>query len=165
MIEQIANSIICWSIIVLALFCYQQLFHQYLLLGNSNGADTGAEHTQHEFTSILIGALPLLGLFGTIVGLLECFAGIASQGANSQLMSSGISDALLTTQLGLVCAVPAWLLQAWVRSKAETKTLLSAENTVVNSKINTQDAANTPMFNSADNSINDANYSTVVKAA
>lgn len=79
-----------------------------------------ANHTiKHDFTAVLIGALPLLGLLGTITGLLDCFAGIANQGADGSQISAGIGDALLTTQLGLVCAIPAWLLQAWVKSVAE----------------------------------------------
>ncbi|TYK64984.1 MotA/TolQ/ExbB proton channel family protein [Colwellia echini] len=147
MIEQIANSTICWVILLLALFTYQQLFLQYLTIASStvcnkmstNANNSAIQHNcysqyQHEFTSILIGALPLLGLLGTIVGLLQCFAGIASQGANSQVMSAGISDALLTTQLGLVCAVPAWLLQAWVRTQIQNKLRLTAENTLTNNQ-------------------------------
>ncbi|MBU2871693.1 MotA/TolQ/ExbB proton channel family protein [Colwellia sp. E2M01] len=163
MIEQIANSIICWSIIALALYCYQQLFHQYLML-NQAEANNSSEHSQHEFTSILIGALPLLGLLGTIVGLLECFAGIASQGANSQLMSSGISDALLTTQLGLVCAVPGWLLQSWVRAQVQAKDRLQAENTVINSDNKASNAQNKPTIATTKNDAANTDYSAVEAA-
>ena len=58
----------------------------------------------------------MLGLFGTIVGLLECFIGMASDGVSSELVSGGIGDALLTTQLGITCAIPAWLLHAYVKA-------------------------------------------------
>ena len=123
MIEQIVNSVICWAILLLALVCYQQLWCQYLTHFETvqpqnndslSGASTG---NNFAFTGILIGALPLLGLLGTIAGLLECFAGIANEGASSELVSAGIAKALLTTQLGLVCAIPGWLLQSWVQSK------------------------------------------------
>ena len=119
MIAQIADSWVCWAILGLALFCYQQLWQQYLL---SQDADPEQYSNEQHFCAILIGALPLLGLLGTIVGLLECFADIAI-GAGSGVMlsggelSGGIGDALLTTQLGLVCALPAWILQGVIRSR------------------------------------------------
>jgi biopolymer transport protein ExbB len=77
-------------------------------------------------TGILIGALPLLGLLGTIIGLLTCFKGIASYGADGALLSGGIADALLTTQLGLVCAIPGWLLQTYIRSRVRGRDTLTA---------------------------------------
>lgn len=128
MIDQITQNALCWAMILLALFCYQQLWLHFLAQ-KSNGSHTLTESSQaikHEFISILIGALPLLGLLGTITGLLDCFAGIANQGADGSQISGGIGKALLTTQLGLVCAIPAWLLQAWVKS-AGAKPIPSAQ--------------------------------------
>lgn len=124
MIEQLTGNWLCWVILMLALLCYQQLWLDYFArraqAKNPENQTTLPvnDYQNHEFASILIGALPLLGLLGTIIGLLECFAGIASQGASSELISSGIADALLTTQLGLVCAIPGWLLQAVMRKPA-----------------------------------------------
>ena len=54
----------------------------------------------------------LLGLLGTISGLLDTFHAM-SQGAaldQESALSQGIADALWTTQLGLVIAIPAWLM-------------------------------------------------------
>ena len=125
MIEQIINSVICWAILLLALVCYQQLWCQYFtrfeaIPAQNNGSmNHSSMRNNFAFTGILIGSLPLLGLFGTIVGLLECFAGIASAGASSELMSSGIGKALFTTQLGLLCAIPGWLLHSWVYSSVK----------------------------------------------
>lgn len=132
MIEQLTHNWLCWAILLLALICYQQLWLDYFAhrsqtrkLGNSGKqqADDGLEREsddsiKREFSGVLIGALPLMGLLGTIIGLLDCFAGIASEGASGELVSGGIADALLTTQLGLVCAIPGWLLQAWVHSSS-----------------------------------------------
>jgi biopolymer transport protein ExbB len=120
MIEQLSHSWLCWVIILLALFCYQQLWLNFLQRAQNERTD---HNLQHEFSTVLISALPLIGLLGTIVGLLECFAGIASSGANSELISSGIGSALLTTQLGLVCAIPGWLLQAWMRLPTQNNAL------------------------------------------
>lgn len=121
MIAQLTDNWVCYAILLLASFCYQQLFQQLLTVkstlacDNSSGSQTLA--TEQHFSSVLIAALPLLGLLGTIIGLLDCFVAMASDGADAQAMSSGIGDALFTTQLGLVCAIPAWILQAVVRAR------------------------------------------------
>ena len=112
MINELFSNWVCWAIALLAIACYQQLFVKFLQLKTNAYAD---DASQEDFILILIGALPLLGLLGTIIGLLACFAGIATQGASGALLSGGISDALLTTQMGLVCAVPAWLLHNLLR--------------------------------------------------
>ncbi len=53
---------------------------------------------------------PFIGLFGTVIGIVHAFQDIASKGAGFEAVSQGISEALLTTALGLVVAVPA----AWM---------------------------------------------------
>jgi biopolymer transport protein ExbB len=55
----------------------------------------------------LVAAAPLLGLLGTVFGMIETFGVISLKSANvSELMASGISKALITTQCGLVVALP-----------------------------------------------------------
>jgi biopolymer transport protein ExbB len=59
-----------------------------------------------------IGATaPFVGLLGTVVGVINAFAGIGAQGsAGLGAVSQGISEALIETALGLVVAIPAvWL--------------------------------------------------------
>lgn len=50
---------------------------------------------------------PLLGLFGTIVGMIDIFASQGVSGANPAQLAKGISIALHTTRLGLIIAIPA----------------------------------------------------------
>lgn len=109
MFEQLFDNFICWLIILLALFVYQLIWHDILHLKQYKLQRQGY---WHDVSSILTAALPLLGLLGTIIGLLDTFK-VMSQGEN-ELMSEAISNALLTTQLGLVCAIPAWLIQAYL---------------------------------------------------
>ncbi|MDK1286102.1 MotA/TolQ/ExbB proton channel family protein [Pseudoalteromonas umbrosa] len=61
----------------------------------------------------LIASQPLLGLLGTIQGLLDTFEFISIFDALSQqaVMSGGISGALITTKLGLVLAIPSLILR------------------------------------------------------
>lgn len=50
---------------------------------------------------------PLMGLFGTIVGMIEIFASHSAAGTNPEQLAHGISIALNNTGLGLVIAIPA----------------------------------------------------------
>ena len=52
---------------------------------------------------------PLLGLFGTIIGMIDIFASQGVNGANPAQLAQGISIALYTTGLGLIIAIPAMI--------------------------------------------------------
>ncbi len=63
----------------------------------------------------LAGVAPLLGLLGTVSGMIATFDTISSAGTgNPRLLSGGISEALITTQLGLMVAIPLLLSHAWL---------------------------------------------------
>ena len=66
------------------------------------------------FLGVLVAAAPLLGLMGTVAGMLKTFSGLASANGATPIesVSAGISQALVTTQAGLVVAVPAAFLLA-----------------------------------------------------
>lgn len=56
----------------------------------------------------IVGAAPFLGLFGTVTGLITAFRGIATSGGGGLTeVSAGISEALVTTVIGLFVAMPA----------------------------------------------------------
>ena len=120
MFEQLINNPICWFIVVLALFVYQLIFNDILYLRKYQVQRKGY---WQEVSTILTAALPLLGLLGTIIGLLDTFK-VMSLGKN-ELMSEAIGQALLTTQLGLVCAIPAWLMQSYLLNAQRCSTLLT----------------------------------------
>jgi biopolymer transport protein ExbB len=64
---------------------------------------------------------PLLGLLGTVTGMISTFDIITEFGTGDpKLLSGGISIALVTTQLGLIVAIPAVLLATMLNSWAET---------------------------------------------
>ena len=52
---------------------------------------------------------PLMGLFGTIIGMIDIFASQGVSGANPAQLAQGISIALYTTGLGLIIAIPAMI--------------------------------------------------------
>jgi biopolymer transport protein ExbB len=73
------------------------------------------------FLAILISTAPLLGLLGTVAGMLITFSGMAYGNiAPIDTVSTGISRALVTTQAGLVIAIPAAFLLALLKRRTET---------------------------------------------
>lgn len=62
---------------------------------------------------------PLLGLLGTVVGMIQSFLQVAKQNAmgNPELLAEGIGQALVTTAAGLCVAIPALVLYYWFRGK------------------------------------------------
>lgn len=62
---------------------------------------------------------PLLGLFGTVVGMIEIFGATAPSGTNPQALAHGISVALYNTALGLVVAIPALVAYRAYRTRVD----------------------------------------------
>ncbi len=68
---------------------------------------------------LLAGIAPLMGLLGTVTGMIATFQAITAFGSgDAKLMAAGISQALITTVLGLIVAVPLLLLHSWVASRS-----------------------------------------------
>ena len=70
---------------------------------------------------LLAAVAPLLGLLGTVTGMIATFQAITQYGTGDpKMMADGISQALVTTVLGLVAAIPLLFLHSLVaaRSKA-----------------------------------------------
>ena len=62
---------------------------------------------------------PLLGLFGTVIGMIEIFGSQTPQGGNPLVLAHGISIALYNTALGLVVAVPSMIFYRYFRAKVD----------------------------------------------
>lgn len=87
--------------------------------------ETG-RHVVHELERHLntLGTIaavsPLLGLLGTITGLIQVFGTITSQGVgNPAALSGGISEALITTAAGLIVAIPALMFYRYFRGRVD----------------------------------------------
>lgn len=88
--------------------------------------DTG-RHVVHELERFLnaLGTIasmsPLLGLLGTVSGMIRTFNEITDQGVgNPQVLAGGISEALISTAAGLVVAIPAVIAYRFLRSRVES---------------------------------------------
>lgn len=66
---------------------------------------------------------PLLGLFGTVVGMIEIFGAQNAGGSNPAELAHGISVALYNTAFGLIVAVPSMIFYRHFRAKVDSLTL------------------------------------------
>ena len=83
------------------------------------------------FISLTAATAPLLGLLGTVTGMINTFKLITVFGTGDpKRLSSGISEALVTTEYGLIIAVPCLLIFAFLSRKAKG-ILSSMEQTAV----------------------------------
>jgi biopolymer transport protein ExbB len=62
---------------------------------------------------------PLLGLFGTVIGMIEIFGSQSPGGNNPQQLAHGISIALYNTAFGLIIAIPAMIFFRYFRGRVE----------------------------------------------
>jgi biopolymer transport protein ExbB len=65
---------------------------------------------------------PLLGLFGTVVGMIEIFGSQSAVGNSPAVLAHGISVALYNTAFGLIVAIPSMIFYRHVRARVETLT-------------------------------------------
>mgnify|MGYP003642336800 CR=1 FL=1 len=84
-----------------------------------------------RFLAITATAGPLVGLLGTVTGMLATFSGLgATMGVKFTRITDGISEALITTQAGLIVAIPALVLLSLIvqRRRALERGLLRLES-------------------------------------
>lgn len=87
--------------------------------------DTG-RHVAHELERFLntLGTIasisPLLGLLGTVTGIIKAFNALTQGGSSDpRMLSGGIAEALITTAAGLVVAIPALIAYRYLRGKVD----------------------------------------------
>ena len=85
-----------------------------------------ASHVVHEMERFLttLGSVaaiaPLLGLLGTVVGMIKVFSQLQLEGAgNAAALAGGISEALITTAAGLTVAIPALIFHRYFTRRVD----------------------------------------------
>ena len=68
----------------------------------------------------IAAAAPLLGLLGTVVGMIEIFGSQTSSGSNPIQLAHGISIALYNTAFGIAIAIPALIFYRHFRAKVDS---------------------------------------------
>tara|TARA_B110000503_G_scaffold45625_1_gene74602 strand:- start:406 stop:1029 length:624 start_codon:yes stop_codon:yes gene_type:complete len=96
-----------------------------------------ASHVVHDLEKYLnsLGTVaavaPLLGLLGTVVGMIRVFTEITVQGTgNANALAGGISEALITTAAGLSVAIPALVMHRFYTGKIDTIVVTLEQETI-----------------------------------
>jgi biopolymer transport protein ExbB len=72
------------------------------------------------FIAVTAACAPLLGLLGTVTGIISTFKLMTVFGSGDvKMLSSGISEALITTEFGLYIAIPSVMMHAFLSRKAK----------------------------------------------
>ncbi len=71
----------------------------------------------------VVQGAPMLGLLGTVVGMIEAFGRVTEGGgaADPTVLAEGIWIALTTTAMGLTIAIPFYFISVWLESRVETE--------------------------------------------
>ena len=89
----------------------------------------GLEHYLNTLGTIA-GVTPLLGLLGTVIGMIKVFQTIQLQGAGqAQLLAGGISEALITTATGLTIAIPSYFFYRFFKARVSALSLMLEKQT------------------------------------
>ena len=88
--------------------------------------DEAGRHVAHDLERFLttLGtiatAAPLLGLFGTVIGMIEIFGSQSPSGTNPQQLAHGISIALYNTAFGIAISIPSLIFYRHFKNKVDT---------------------------------------------
>jgi biopolymer transport protein ExbB len=96
---------------------------RYVMKEAIEEAGRGVAHDLERFLTTLgtiATAAPLLGLFGTVIGMIEIFGSQSPTGTNPQQLAHGISIALYNTAFGIAIAIPALIFYRHFRSKVDS---------------------------------------------
>ena len=121
----IGFTIMFWKLVVIALFKNKRenLVSEIIIFAKENSQEFKKDSIENfinrkirklEFglntVKIIASIAPLLGLLGTVIGVLESFDSITKSGlGDPSIFSSGISVALITTIAGLIVAIPHYI--------------------------------------------------------
>jgi len=102
-----------------------------LKLSEAIHRETPAFTRHHNVLKIIAVVAPLLGLLGTVVGMIITFQSITLYGTGDpKLMAGGISSALITTVLGLVVAIPTLFAHNYLSEQAKSLTQILEQQAI-----------------------------------
>ncbi|HWD23077.1 MAG TPA: MotA/TolQ/ExbB proton channel family protein [Burkholderiales bacterium] len=96
---------------------------RYVMKEAIEEAGRGVAHQLERFLTTLgtiATAAPLLGLFGTVIGMIEIFGSQSPTGTNPQQLAHGISIALYNTAFGIAISIPSLIFYRHFRNKVDT---------------------------------------------
>lgn len=108
----------------------EKLFILRDVLEGAVAAQVASLRLRMSYLSTIVTVAPLLGLLGTVVGMIQTFNVLAVASGQPNAVTGGVGEALISTAAGLVVAITAMLLHSYFSEWLET--MISDMETVVN---------------------------------
>ena len=126
------TSIVVWAIFLMAFIAYATLINLCFFMRMDKSWYEKSSFW-HGPLKDMLSSLPLLGLLGTITGLLDTFfrMSVEKSFAMQEIISGGIAEALFTTELGLITVIPGLLMLNFLQRK-KTKWEIQLANEIIN---------------------------------
>lgn len=126
------TSVVVWAIFFMAFVAYAILINLCFFLVQDKRWYEKASLWISPIKDML-SSLPLLGLLGTITGLLDTFfrMSVEQSFALQEIISGGIAEALFTTELGLVTVIPGLLMLNYLQRR-KNKWDIKLANEIIN---------------------------------
>ncbi len=110
------GGIVMWPLLFLSVLALAILLHRIFLFNAMKGknffelCNILARVQRGADNLFLISSIaPLLGLLGTVFGIIKCFETLSVSQPDSQILSLGLSEALITTAAGLIISIPCFI--------------------------------------------------------
>ncbi|MBQ3171646.1 MAG: MotA/TolQ/ExbB proton channel family protein [Mailhella sp.] len=105
------GGVVMWPLLGLSILASALAMYHFYLTAQTRKQELQPvlfEKIQRGIDNIfLIGSIaPLFGLLGTVLGIIDCFSALSAGRPDQQVLSSGLSEALLTTAAGLILSIP-----------------------------------------------------------
>ncbi len=119
------GGIVMYPLLFLSICTLALWAHRYLLLAKFNKSENlmsaPIEHIQRGIDSLFLicSISPLLGLLGTVFGVIRSFSTLSLGRPDAQILSLGLSEALITTAAGLIISIPAQVAGHFLQQKLD----------------------------------------------
>ena len=109
------------SVVTFALWAHRAyLLHKCSVMKNTMSAPIEDIQKGIETLFLISSIAPLLGLLGTVFGIIKSFTALAAGRPDAQVLALGLSEALITTATGLIISIPAQIAGHFLQQKLDT---------------------------------------------
>ena len=105
------GGVVMWPLLGLSILASALAMYHFYLTAQTRKQELQpvlSEKIQRGIDNIFLicSIAPLFGLLGTVLGIIDCFSALSAGRPDQQVLSSGLSEALLTTAAGLILSIP-----------------------------------------------------------
>lgn len=122
----IKGGLVMWPLLGLSVLALALVLHHFYLTTRLNSLEMTLrlsmfEKVQRGIDNIfLIGSIaPLFGLLGTVLGIIDCFSALSASRPDHHILSSGLSEALITTAAGLILSIPCQIAGHFIQQRLD----------------------------------------------